>query len=399
MTRFNYRALDAQQTLQTGQIEADDREQAVLSLQGNGWLLLSVRHASAFAPGSFRRPVLRPSELANITQQLATLLEAGQPLEQAVTTVSRQQSRQPARLLLERVRANLKSGKSLSKSLELEQAQFPPLYLSMVDAGESGGSLQQTLAQLADYLERSHRLRSSVINALIYPAFLLSGVLGSLCLLLVFVIPQFIPVFNDLGVALPLPTRIILDAGGFSSRHGVAMLALAMFALLAMSSLHRSTGVRRRIDLRLLSTPLLGPLLRHAEAVRICRTLGTLLHNGVGLIQSLHIVARLSPNLALQEQMRTAAERVKEGSTLSAALESPRLLPDLALDMIGVGEASGQLAQLLQKVAEIFEHETRRSIDRLLASFTPILTVAMAVLVMGIMLAIMLPMMSLTNNI
>ena len=400
MSLFTFRALDSQGVTQRGTLQAKDQAAAVAILHKRGWLLLQIDTAGrqglrhAFVRGS-----LKGAALVSFTQQLATLLGAGQPLERSLGLLLKQPGQPQVRALIERIRDQVKAGKPLSAALEDEGASFSPLYLSMVRAGEAGGALESTLRQLSDYLERSERLRGEVINALIYPAFLVVGVLGSLALLLAYVVPQFVPIFQDLGVPIPLITEVILALGQFLGAYGLLVLAGSIVALGSLAARLRDPQRRERYDRRLLGLRVLGPLLQRVEAARLTRTLGTLLSNGVALLQALVIARQVCTNRALQAQVADAAESVKGGGTLASAFGTQPLLPDLALQMIDVGEQAGELDSMLLKVADIFDVEAKRGIDRLLAALVPSLTVVMAVLVAVIMLAIMLPLMSLTSHI
>jgi general secretion pathway protein F len=248
-------------------------------------------------------------------------------------------------------------------------------------------------------LERSQLLRGEVINALIYPAFLVVGVLGSLALLLAYVVPQFVPIFRDLGVPIPMITKVILALGEFLSAWGLAVFVGVIVMIWTMAVRMRDPQRRERYDRRLLALGVIGPLLQRVEAARLARTLGTLLNNGVALLQALVIARQVCTNRALQAQVEQAAESVKGGGTLASAFGVQPLLPDLALQMIEVGEQAGELDSMLLKVADVFDVEAKRGIDRLLAALVPALTVVMAGMVAVIMLAIMLPLMSLTSNI
>lgn len=400
MSLFTFRALDSQGVTQRGTLQAKDQAAAVAILHKRGWLLLQIDTAgSQGLRHAFVRGSLKGAALVSFTQQLATLLGAGQPLERSLGLLLKQPGQPQVRALIERIRDQVKAGKPLSAALEDEGASFSPLYLSMVRAGEAGGALESTLRQLSDYLERSERLRGEVINALIYPAFLVVGVLGSLALLLAYVVPQFVPIFQDLGVPIPLITEVILALGQFLGAYGLLVLAGLIVALGTLAARLRDPQRRERYDRRLLGLRVLGPLLQRVEAARLTRTLGTLLSNGVALLQALVIARQVCTNRALQAQVADAAESVKGGGTLASAFGTQPLLPDLALQMIDVGEQAGELDSMLLKVADIFDVEAKRGIDRLLAALVPSLTVVMAVLVAVIMLAIMLPLMSLTSHI
>ncbi|QOQ76507.1 type II secretion system inner membrane protein GspF [Pseudomonas poae] len=398
MSLFKYRALDSQGVAHNGTLQAQDQAAAIAALQQRGWLLLHIDTAASPLLRNARGQ-LKGAALVSFTQQLATLLGAGQPLERALGLLLKQPGQPQVRALIERIRDHVKAGKPLSAALEEEGDNFSPLYLSMVRAGEAGGALESTLRQLSDYLERSQLLRGEVINALIYPAFLVVGVLGSLALVLAYVVPQFVPIFQDLGVPIPLITEVILALGQFLGAYGLVVLAVLIVAIWMAAVRLRDPLRRQRYDRRLLGIRVIGPLLQRVEAARLTRTLGTLLSNGVALLPALVIARQVCTNRALQAQVADAAEAAKGGGTLASAFGAQPLLPDLALQMIDVGEQAGELDSMLLKVADVFDVEAKRGIERLLAALVPSLTVVMAVLVAVIMLAIMLPLMSLTSNI
>ncbi|WP_407309832.1 type II secretion system inner membrane protein GspF [Pseudomonas sp. nanlin1] len=400
MAHFKYRALDADGATQNGSLDANDQAAALALLQKRGLLVLKIDPVSG--PGlrqGLGRGTLSGAQLVSFTQQLATLLGAGQPLERSLGILLKQNHEPKAHALIERIREQVKAGKPLSQALEGEGGQFSTLYISMVRAGEAGGALENTLRQLSDYLERSQVLRGEVINALIYPIFLVVGVLGSLALLLAYVVPQFVPIFRDLGVPIPLITQVILGLGEFLGSYGLVLLGAIIVAIWATAAAMRDPQRRERNDRRLLKVRVIGPLLQRIEVARLARTLGTLLNNGVALLQALLIVRQVCGNRAIRAQIAQATEWVKGGSTLASAFGDDPLLPDLALQMIEVGEQAGQLDGMLLKVADVFDVEAKRGIDRMLAALVPTLTVVMAVMVAVIMLAIMLPLMSLTSNI
>ncbi|KRA15954.1 type II secretion system inner membrane protein GspF [Pseudomonas sp. Root569] len=398
MSLFKFRALDSQGVAQSGTLHAADQAAAVAAIHKRGWLLLHIETAGS--PLLHKtRGTLKGTALVSFTQQLATLLGAGQPLERSLGLLLKQPGQPQVRALIERIREQVKAGKPLSVALEEEGGTFSPLYLSMVRAGEAGGALEATLRQLSDYLERSQLMRGEVINALIYPAFLVVGVLGSLALLLAYVVPQFVPIFQDLGVPIPLITQVILGLGEFLGAHGLVLLAGLLISAWTLAARLRDPGRRERFDRRLLGVRVIGPLQQRVQAARLTRTLGTLLSNGVALLPALVIARQVCSNRALQAQVALAAQRVKGGGTLADAFGSQPLLPELALQMIEVGEQAGELPSMLLKVADIFDIEANRAIERLLAALVPTLTVVMAVLVAVIMLAIMLPLMSLTSHI
>ena len=404
MEQFRYKAVnDAGETLQ-GQMESASVEEVIGRLQDQGHTPLEALPADGAGGGSgfaalFKRGPFNGDQLAQFTHQLATLLGAGQPLDRALGILLDLPESERARKLIERVRERVRGGNTLSSALDEEHGVFPRLYVSLVRAGEAGGSLEETLRRLADYLERAQQLRGSVINALIYPAFLLVGVLGSLVLLLAYVVPQFVPIFQDMQVPIPWITRAVLLLGNTLQAWWWLIALLLIGGAVAWRARLRDPQARLAWHARLLHLRWIGPLLLKVETARIARTLGTLLKNGVPLLSALAIARQVTGNRALDAALASAHEQVKGGSGLSLALAQPALFPRLALQMVQVGEEAGQLDVMLLKVADTFEIESRRAIDRLLAALVPALTIVMTVLVAIIMAAILLPLLSLTSNI
>lgn len=403
MAQYQYRALDITGTRHDGQLEAASLETATSQLQERGLIIVQLGLAAANANLGlqrwFQQTALSHRQLTRFTQQLATLLQASQPLEKSLGILLRQLDNPKGTQLIGRIRERVKGGQTLSAAMGEEQGQFSPLYLSLVRAGEAGGALGDTLTRLTLYLERAQALRSDVTNALIYPAFLLVGVLGSLGLLLAYVVPQFIPIFDGLGVPVPMITKSILWLGEFLSSFGIYLMAGFVVLLSVIFTRLRDPVQRLAWDRRVLRFRVFGPLLRLLETARLARTLGTLLSQGVPLLNALGIGQQVCNNSAVRLAVEHAVGKVKDGGALSAAMEAEKVLPELALQMIRVGEESGQLDTMLLKVADVFDEEAKRGIDRLLAALVPTLTLVMASFVAFIMLAIMLPLMSLTSNI
>lgn len=404
MSMFRYRAISAAGEALTGRMEAASVADVVARLQDQGHTPLEAAPAEGAASGGglagmFRKGAFTGDQLAQFTHQLATLLGAGQPLDRALGILLDLPEGERAKNLVERVRDRVRGGTTLSTALDEENGVFPRLYVSLVRAGEAGGSLDETLRRLADYLERAQALRGSIVNALIYPAFLMVGVLGSLVLLLAYVVPQFVPIFADMQVPIPLITQVVLAMGTVISTWwwaiALAMVVLGVFLRLRL----RDPDTKLAFHGRLLTMRVAGPLLLKVETARIARTLGTLLKNGVPLLSSLAIARQVTGNRALDQALEQAAERVKGGSGLGGSLAQTERFPRLALQMIQVGEEAGALDTMLLKVADTFDVEAKRAIDRLLAALVPALTIVMTVMVAFIMAAILLPLLSLTSNI
>lgn len=402
MTLYYYKAVTpAGETLE-GQFDLASHEEVIGKLQDAGNIPLEVREADSGDSASlfaalFRKKALREAQIVQFTQQLATLLGAGQPLDRALQILLDLPESDKARRMLERIRDQVRGGTPLSDALEAEQGSFSRLYVNMVRAGEAGGSLDDTLARLADYLERSANLKSSVINAMIYPAFLVGMVLTSLMVLLVYVVPQFAPMFEDMGVEMPLITVVVLAVGNTLKSFWWLILAAIVFMFGWLRRSMADPPARLRIDGRLLRTRLVGDVIRKVETARLSRTLGTLLKNGVPLLNGLTVSRNVMGNTVLAEAVGAAAEEVKTGGGLGYALSQSKNFPKLALQMISVGEESGELDTMLMKVADTFDVEVKNTLDRLLAALVPATTIVMTMVVAMIMLAIVLPIMNIAG--
>jgi general secretion pathway protein F len=404
MTLYHYKAVTPSGEVLEGRMDVVSPDEVISKLQDAGNIALEVRDADGAGGGGvfgglFKKPTLNEAQIVQFTQQLATLLGAGQPLDRALQILLDLPESEKARNLLERVRDVVRGGATLSDALEAERESFSRLYVNMVRAGEAGGSLEDTLRRLADYLERSRQLKSSVINALIYPAFLVSMVLVSLFVLLVVVVPQFEQMFADMDAELPLLTRVVVGVGSTLQSYWWLMLGAAAFGIAWLRKRMADPVSRLALDERLLGMRVAGDIVRKLETARLSRTLGTLLKNGVPLLGALTIARNVMNNSALAEAVGKAAEEVKTGSGLGFALAQSKKFPKLALQMVSVGEESGELDTMLLKVADTFDVEVRNSLERLLAALVPMTTVVMTVVVAIIMMAIILPILSLTSSI
>jgi general secretion pathway protein F len=402
MTLYYYKAVTPSGETLEGQFDLGTRDEVIGKLQDAGNIPLEVREADSGDSASlfaalFKRATLREAQVVQFTQQLATLLGAGQPLDRALQILLDLPESEKAKRMLERVRDQVRGGTPLSDALEAEHGSFSRLYVNMVRAGEAGGSLHDTLARLADYLERSANLKSSVINAMIYPAFLVGMVLVSLMVLLVYVVPQFAPMFEDMNIEMPLITRIVLGVGSALQSFWWLILVAIVLAVGWLRRQMADPPARLKIDERLLRMRVVGDIVRKVETARVARTLGTLLKNGVPLLAGLSVARNVMTNTALAESVGAAAEDVKTGGGLGYALAQSKRFPKLALQMISVGEESGELDTMLMKVADTFDVEVKNTLDRLLAALVPATTIVMTVIVALIMLAIVMPIMNIAG--
>jgi general secretion pathway protein F len=385
--RFRYEAVSAAGEVLAGEMEAETRAAVIERLQSLGHVPIRADAAasSLFQQLLQHRFASRRGRLARdlplVTQQLATLLHAGLSLDRALELVQTVTPREAEREVLQAILDKLKGGSSLANALAAEPQSFPKFYVGMVRAGEAGASLDTTLRHLADYLEKAQAARQQVISALVYPAIVLATGCGSIAVLFGFVIPRFRPIFEEAGAALPAPARAILLASDALQNYWWAALAfLALAGLLAHRQMRRAE-TRRRWDRRVLKLPLIGDLIIKAEVARLGRTLGTLLKNGVPPLTALAITRDVIRNTAMAEAIGAVGESLKQGKGLAEPLTQSKFVPALAIQLIRVGEETARLEEMLIKVADIFEQDVGRSVERLLALLVPGITILLGILV------------------
>jgi general secretion pathway protein F len=404
MALYRYKALSTVGETLEGQMEAASADEVVSRLQEQGHLPVEARRADeagggAGLAGLLRRRELDDAQVLQFTQQLATLLGAGQPLDRALGILLDLPDTAEARRVIERIREAVRGGTPLSTALEQQHGLFPRLYVNLVRAGEAGGNVHEALRRLADYLERSARLRGKVVNALIYPVILVVMIVVSVGFLMAVVVPQFQQLFDSLNAELPWYSKIVLELGLFTRDWWWAMLAGAGLLGLALAARLRRPDARRALDARLLRLRFAGDLVAKLDTARLARTLGTLVRNGVPLLTALTLSRPVLGNRVLAEAVDQAAEEVKTGSGLGHALGRRKVFPRLAVQMVQVGEESGELDTMLLKVADTFDQETANALDRLMAALVPALTVLMTAVVAVIILSVLLPIYDLTNSI
>ena len=402
MALYRYRALDGRGEPNTGQMEAASAEEVIAQLQAQGQLPIDARPAGdtgalPWAWRGARRRGMAADVRLQFTQQLATLLAAGQPLDRALAILTELPGADAR--LMDELGEVVRGGGALSVALQRHPAIFPRLYVSMVHAGEASGNLAPALQRLADYLQRSAELRARVVNALVYPLILLGVVALAMVFLLGYVVPQFAQMYASLDVELPWFTRATL-ALGLGVRDWWWLLALLPLPLvLWLGRRWHDPAFRLALDGWLLRRRGIGPLLAKLETARLARTLGTLLHSGVPLLGALAISSQVLGNRVLSAALAAAAEEVKGGRALAGALARSGLFPALAVQMIQVGEESGALDPMLLRTADSFEAESARTIDRLLAALVPALTLLLAVVVGVVIITVLVPLYDLTNAI
>jgi type II secretory pathway component PulF len=318
-------------------------------------------------------------DLVAFTQQLATLFEAGLPLDRALGVLEELAPNPRLRTIVGDLLKSVRSGASFGEALAKHHPRpFSRLYINMVRAGEKGGVLEATLRRLAEFLESAQEFRQAMISALIYPAFLVTVGSGAIVFMLTFVIPRFAEIFAELGPRVPLPTQILLGVSGALVGYWWVLAALAAAALLGARAALATEGGRLAWDRALLHLPLAGEVLRKGEVGRLCRTLGTLLQSGVPVLTALAVVKEIVGNRVLALAVERLADGVKRGAGLSAPMGESGVFPPLALHMVRVGEETGRLEEMLLKVADSFEADVRTTVRRLVGLLEPVIILIMA---------------------
>ena len=401
MPIFEYKAVSPTGETVQGTMEAGSMDRVISRLQEAGNIPLQAQEAGK---GGFSLAMLRSGrrgigsrEVGEFTQQLATLLGAGLPLDRSLQVLLELTENDRLKRMVTDVRERVREGGSLSDALEAQHGIFSRLYINMVRAGEIGGTLDQTLDRLTDYLDRSKDLKDSVISAMIYPVLLILLAAGSLILLLVYVIPQFTPIFDELGGDLPLITKMVLAVGGVLQNFWWGLVGLTVIAYFLFQRMLADPPRRLSFDTRLLAARWVGPLVAKLETARFSRTLGTLLVNGVPLLSAMSIARNVITNTRLREDVVEASREVKTGGGVARNLASGERFPRLALQMISVGEETGRLDSMLLKVADTFDRDVRNTIDRLLSVFTPVVTLLLAVMIGTIVLSVLLAILSINE--
>ena len=401
MPLFEYKAVAPGGETVQGTMEAASVELVVLKLQQDGNIPLQAREAGSggFSLSRLRlgRRGMNSREVGQFTQQLATLLGAGLPLDRSLQVLAELSESERVQRTVSEIRDHVREGGSISDALEKQHGAFSRLFINMVRAGEVGGTLDVTLTRLTEYLERSRELKDSVVSALIYPVLLLLLAAGSLILLLVYVIPQFTPIFEELGGDLPTITKVVLGVGSVLQHFWWAMILLAVLAASQFKRMLADEDKRFAWDGRVLRLKWIGDLVGKLETARFTRTLGTLLSNGVPLLSALSIARNVIANTVLRKDLSDAAREVKTGGGLARNLGKGGRFPRLALQMISVGEETGQLDGMLMKVSDTYDMEVRNTIDRLLAVFTPVVTLLLAVLIGTIVMSVLLAILSIND--
>jgi len=399
MPVYDYTAIDLKGKKTSGIIDAESAMAARQKLRSSKFYPVAINEVRDTGEKISDRalPVgrifnrIKPSDIAIMTRQLATLVVAGLPLVSAMDTVISQTRSNKFKKILSQVKDAIVEGKSFSEALSPYPYLFSSLYSNMIHAGETSGTLEIVLDRLADIAEKQLALKSRIRSAMTYPIFM--SVLGAVILivLLTYIVPSITTIFSDMNQVLPAPTRILITISDFlKSSWWIILLIIIGAAFGFHRFIHQPKG-RMWFDRFTLHLPGIGELAKKLSVIRVTRTLGSLLENGVAMLPALDIVKNVAGNRLISDAIEKGADEVEKGQGLGKALSEGRIFPDLPLQMIQVGEQSGQLEAMLNKVADIFEGEVESSIMNITTLLQPIMLIIMGGIVLFIVLSILLP--------
>jgi len=402
MPLYRYKAVNGAGATVQGEFDAPAESTVVDWLRDSALLPLKIEIAkggAATAPGVatasrsrrrwFSRNEVGGEQILDLTRELATLLKAGLPLDRAMEILINLSTADATRILLQRVRDEVRGGASLSQALERQGNVFSRFYINIVRAGEAGGALAVVMARLAEFMERAKELKETVRSAMVYPTLLLIVAVASIMLLLTYVVPQFETTFAQAGKALPFATQLVIGAGRYAREYWWSLFAVVIVVGYWWRwQMSRATS-KLKWDGRFLKTPLFGDLIAKIETARFARTLSTLLGNGVTLLGGLSIVRETMNNMVLAGALDGVIVKLREGRGLAQPLLETGVYPMLAVQMIKVGEETGRLEEMLARVADIYDREAQTSVKRMLTLLEPLLILFMAVIIASIILSIL----------
>ena len=401
MGEYLYKATTLGGQTVEGSMEGKDEESIIKSLHQMGYIPIRIGTALGKESGGSRFSLLPQrvglKHLLIFTQELSTLISAGLSIDRSLEILGTLTENVKLRETVQDIVKKVEGGSSLAEALGSYPRIFSKLYVNMVKAGESGGFLETILSRLAQYLESSKEIKDQIVSVMIYPVILMIVSGGSITVLVTFVIPRFATIFSDMGQAIPLPTQIILTFSQIVRQYwwvGVGLIGSAYFGL----RMYTQDEERRwRWDRFKLNWAVIGEIIKKIEVARFARTLGTLLQSGVSILPAFNLVKEISQNQAISRSISQVHDRLREGKGISKSLEETAVFPALAVHMIGVGEETGRLDEMLIKVAESYEENVRTSVKRFVSLLEPLILLIMGGVVGFIVLSILLAVTSITD--
>jgi len=393
MITFLYSGTDNSGKQVSGEIKAKDRDAAVSMLRAKRIRTTMVRKKPKNTGGlAMLSGNVKMEDLSRFTRQFAAMTSAGLPLVQCMDILAGQTEAKLLQEALKRVSIDIQSGNTLADSMRKHPKIFNELYCNMVAAGESSGDLDGILNRLASYMEKSSRLQRKIKGAMAYPVVLAIIAVGATGVLLTFVVPQFAGMFTEMGGTLPVPTQIVMGISEFLQKFILLIIATIAGTIFAIRAYYKTEPGHYTIDNLLLKIPMIGDLLRKTSVSRFSETLATLLSSGVGILQALDITARTSGNKVIEQGLLNSIEKITAGHTIAEPLEETGLFPPMVTHMIAVGEKTGDISSMLEKVAQFYEEEVDAAVDAVMAMMEPIMIVVMGGVIGSLLIAMYLPM-------
>ena len=401
MLSFQYKAALADGSIVDGTLTGSSREHVVTQLQSLGQIPIRVDEAGKRDTGSLlksrRKKKVTEDQIANSTRDLATLLRAGVPLDRALGIMISLAEESSLASLLDDIRQRVNQGATLADAVEQQGKIFSRFYVNLLRAGESSGTLELVLDRLATQMDSSKELRDELTSALIYPAILVFVAITSILILLAYVVPQFTQMFEGVGQVLPLSTRITISVGEMLQSYGWLLIAVVASAVWIIRRQLQTESGAYKWHKRLLDLPIAGSIIVKMEVARFARTLSILLHNGIPLLKALSIVKDTMSNRVLAAGIERVAGSLREGQSLAKPLAESTDFPPFAIHMIGVGEQTGNLQEILTQVADTFDRDTRTTIKRALALLEPMLILVLGAIIAAVIISILVAILSVND--
>jgi general secretion pathway protein F len=400
MNSFYFKAVASDGKLRTGTVHAETEKWVAQELRRQGLTPVYVGAQKKKSSFDLKLPSFTRGKRRDVlffTQELSTLLNAGVPLDRALTITSELTERANFRLLVLDVLRVVKGGKSLAESLATHPEYFSGLFINMVRAGEASGSLASVFDRLSEFERTRDDLRGYIISSMVYPCLLALVGLGSIAVLMNFVVPRFAGVFEQSRIAIPLPTKILIETSHFVQAYGLLGIIATIVSLVALFAYIRTTPGRLWWDKFTLKIPILGDALRKAETARFARAMGTLVANSVPLVQSIGIAGAILNNKLIAGSLDMVAQGVKRGEGIAAPLKRTGQFPPLAGHLLSVGEETGRLDAMFNRMADIYETDTRAAIRRFTSLFEPMIILVMGLVVGALILSMLLAITSIND--
>jgi type IV pilus assembly protein PilC len=405
MPKFKYTAIDQNGKQKTGSVEAADEDAANAKVSGMGLMPTSVAQTDASAAQTEAAPakaksagfsfgkVIKPEELTTFTRQLATLLQAGLPLLRALEVMTRQERNLRFKACLEQIAEQVKSGNTFSDGLMQYPKVFDRLFVNMVRAGEAGGVLDVVLSRLAGFMEKALKTKKKVQSAMIYPVVVVGVAVSIVVLLMVVVVPKFQDIFNDMlgGAALPGPTQLVVGISNFLKDNILISIGLGVACFFGVKLLLRTKLGSKGFNWFSIHAPKLGDLVSKVNIARITRTFGTLLSSGVPILQALTITQDITANVFYSNALNRIHDSVRDGESLSAPMGREKVFPDMVTSMVDVGEETGELSEMLNRIADNYDEDVDNAVAGITSIIEPVMIVFLAVVVGFIVIALFLP--------